>query len=215
MYPLANWASLRRGYKFRERTWYTRYHLGLDLIAPAWTPVYAPFDGVIVASGYTAAQGNHVHFKPDHENTIFRFMHFVKPGRARGKVSKGEIIGYVGTTGMSTGNHLHVDISKDFVNIYNINNFLDPETYNWLWVKPTPSNPTPPPAAGTFVVTVVEPANVRSQPKISAPLSGSKTLKVGDKFDGVAVVTGDSVKGNNKWVKSAKGNYVWSGNLKY
>lgn len=219
MYPLANWASLKRGYRFRDRTWYTRYHLGLDLIAPAGTPIYAPYDGEIIGSSRTAAQGNYVHFRPDVPylglNVVIRFMHLVRPGRGVGRVAKGEIIGYVGSTGMSTGAHLHVDISKGAVNIYNINNFIDPEVYNWTWVKPTPSNPTPPPNTGTFVVTVVEPANVRSQPKLSAPLSGSKTLAVGDKFDAIRVVNGDSIKGNNKWLESARHNFVWSGNCKY
>lgn len=211
MYPLANWNALRRGYSFRQRTWYTTYHLGLDLITPAWTPVYAPFKGKIVASGRTAAQGNYVHYRADHDpQKLFRFMHLVQPGRGVSNVSEGTIIGYVGSTGMSTGPHLHNDISLPNHNIYNIGLFIDPETYNWNW-KPT--NPTPPDKS--FVVTVTSAANVRSQPKLSAPLSGSRSLKKGDRFTGVAVVAGDSVRGNNKWVKSSKGNYVWTGNLKY
>ena len=211
MFPLKNWVALRRGYTFKQRTWYTRYHLGLDLIAPAWTPVYAPFDGKIVASGRTAVQGNYVHYRATHDtNKLFRFMHFAQPGRGVGNVSQGTIIGYVGTTGMSTGNHLHVDISVPNHNIYNINLFVDPATYNWLWVKPT--QPAPP---AQFSVAVLRTCYVRSQPKLSAPLAGSRILYPGDRFAGVAVVKGDSVGGNNNWVKSSKGNYVWSGNLKY
>jgi murein DD-endopeptidase MepM/ murein hydrolase activator NlpD len=215
MYPVTNWTTLRRGYTFRQRTWYTRYHLGLDIISPAWTPVYAPFDGEVVASGRTAAQGNYVHYRADHDKSkLFRFMHLIQPGRGVGKVSQGTVIGYIGSTGMSSGNHLHVDISNPPHNIYDINLFIDPETYNWNWVKPTPSNPTPPPST-SFRVTVIEPANVRSQPKLSAPLSGSKTLNKGDVFTGVAVVKGDNINGNANWVKSSKSNYIWSGNLSY
>lgn len=80
----------------------------------------------------------------------------------------------------------------------------------------TPPPPAPPPASGwPKDVRVKEPANVRSQPRLSAPLSGSRTLSPGDVFRGVELVEGDTVSGNNKWVKSWKGNYVWTGNLEY
>jgi len=207
MKPLANWDSLKNGYIFRERTWYTRYHLGLDKMAPAWTPVYAPYDGRVVGSGKTAVQGNYVHYKPNHGNLIMRFMHLIQPGRQVGVVRKGDVIGYIGTTGMSTGNHLHVDISKGAVNIYNIDNFIDPATFNWDWEPATP--PT------SFVVRVDRTAYVRSQPKTSAPLAGSQILYTSTTFTGVDVVAGDTVSGNNKWVKSIKGNFIWSGNLSY
>lgn len=61
-------------------------------------------------------------------------------------------------------------------------------------------------------VVVTEPANVRSAPRTNAPLAGSKQLKPGDVFTSVGLVDGTSVSGNNKWHKSTKGNYVWSGN---
>lgn len=212
MKPLANWDALRNGYVFRQRTWYTRYHLGLDKVAPTWTPVYAPFDGKIVASGYTSAQGNYVHYRANHDvSKLFRFMHLAQRGRGVGAVSQGNIIGYVGSTGMSTGAHLHVDISNPPHNIYDINQFIDPATYNWNWSQPAP----PAPPSGSFVVRVRETCYVRSAPKLSAPLAGSRVLYPGNVFTGVAVVTGDNVGGNNKWVKSSKGNYVWSGNLSY
>jgi hypothetical protein len=86
-------------------------------------------------------------------------------------------------------------------------------------IAPTPPPVTPPPpppaAAWPRLVRVTGAANVRSQPKVSAQLSGSKTLKVGETFTGVELVNGDSVGGNNRWVKSSKGNFVWSGNLNY
>lgn len=82
---------------------------------------------------------------------------------------------------------------------------------------PPPPVPVPPsgPARWPRVVSVIEPANVRSQPRLNAPLSGSRTLKAGDTFVGADEVVGDSVRGNNKWVRSSKGNYVHSINLRY
>jgi hypothetical protein len=56
-------------------------------------------------------------------------------------------------------------------------------------------------------------AAVRTAPSLNAALGGSSVLYRGDIFQAVAVVVGDSVNGNNKWYKSSRGNYVWSGGL--
>lgn len=57
-------------------------------------------------------------------------------------------------------------------------------------------------------------AMVRIAPHVSAPLGGSQKLVVGEWFDASGTVVGDMVNGNAIWVRSLKGNYVWSGNLK-
>lgn len=72
--------------------------------------------------------------------------------------------------------------------------------------------PTPP---NTFPVTAIRTCNVRSQPRLSAPLAGSRTLNPGDTFTGVAVVVGEMVGGSDKWIKSSKNNYVWANNTRY
>lgn len=128
MYPLSNWSKLKRGYIFGEPTTYSKHHLGLDLIAPKGTPVFAPFDGrttkLIGKQG-----GNTVWFYWD--DLIMRVMHLSEFGKI-GKVKEGDILGYVGSTGsLSTGNHAHLDISKNKVDIYNFANFKDPEKYEW------------------------------------------------------------------------------------
>lgn len=56
-------------------------------------------------------------------------------------------------------------------------------------------------------------ANVRKEPKLSAPLAGSKILKKGDKFQCTELVSGDNVNGNNKWYHSKVGNYVHSNGI--
>lgn len=74
--------------------------------------------------------------------------------------------------------------------------------------------PTPVPL--TKVATVEKAlAMVRSAPHVNAPLAGSQQLHLGDTFNYSAVVVGDSVSGNNKWLQSTKGNFVWSGGIKY
>ena len=70
------------------------------------------------------------------------------------------------------------------------------------------------PATGGGRWQAIRTTNVRTAPSISAPFGGSKVLYTGQWFDAVGTVAGDSVGGNNVWVKSTRGNYTWSGNLK-
>ena len=124
--PLKNWNRLKRGYVFRQKTWYSKYHLGLDLIAPKGTPIYAPCDG-FVKTMHGVQGGNTVWFY--FNNYIMRVLHLLMFDQT-GKVKEGNIIGYVGNTGiLSRGYHAHIDISKNKVNIWDINNFINPELF--------------------------------------------------------------------------------------
>ena len=129
MYPIKNWVSLKKGYVFRQRTWYSRYHLGLDLICKKGTCVFAPFNGkVTIMTGIQGGKTVWFHWK----NKIMRVMHLSKFGK-KGIVKEGDIIGYTGNSGMFTrGPHAHIDISRNKVNIFNINNFIDPDRFNWF-----------------------------------------------------------------------------------
>ena len=102
------------------------YHEGVDLAAPEGTPIYASRTGVVTEATFGRAAGYYV--KIDHGDG-FRsiYMHMtrytVRSGQA---VSAGQVIGYVGSTGTSTGNHLHFGISYNgsyvnpahYVNLY-------------------------------------------------------------------------------------------------
>ncbi len=86
-----------------------RPHNGIDYYAPTGTPVYAAGAGVVTRAGYSSANGNHVFIK--HANGIeTKYLHFskkaVNPGQ---KVKQGQVIGYVGATGLATGPHLHYE----------------------------------------------------------------------------------------------------------
>ena len=132
MTPLKNWQNLKRGFKFGEiypAHWGDlsgKPHLGLDLICPVGTELYAPLAGEIIMTGETAVSGKFIHLKCD--DLIFRFLHLSEIIKT-GKVSEGELIGLTGNTGSSTGSHLHWDISRNVVDIFNFSNFIDPE--NW------------------------------------------------------------------------------------
>lgn len=74
--------------------------------------------------------------------------------------------------------------------------------------------PTLAQVAGVATVTVGT-LNVRTSPITSAPLGGSLQLTLGQTFDFIAAVQGESVQGVSTWLKSTKGNYVWAGGLDY
>jgi len=96
-----------------------RPHHGLDYVAPIGTPVSSIGDGVVTYKGWKGGYGNLVEIR--HKNGFkTRYGHlqkFVK-GISRGKrVKMGQLIGYVGSTGLSTGPHLHFELHKNGVAI--------------------------------------------------------------------------------------------------
>lgn len=87
------------------------YHKGIDLSGPTGTPCYAITDGVVEISRFSSTAGNWVVIRSDQYDITFVYMHFNRATVAEGqKVSKGQVVGYIGTTGNSTGPHLHFEL---------------------------------------------------------------------------------------------------------
>ncbi len=86
-----------------------RMHQGIDLAAPTGTPIYAAQSGSVIRSGWGGGYGNHV--VVNHGGGFATlYGHMSRIGTSTGsKVSRGEVIGYVGSTGNSTGPHLHFE----------------------------------------------------------------------------------------------------------
>lgn len=86
-----------------------RPHNGIDYYAPRGTPVYAAGDGTVIRSGYSNANGHHVFIK--HADGIeTRYLHFTNRAVKQGQsVKQGQTIGYVGSTGLASGPHLHYE----------------------------------------------------------------------------------------------------------
>ncbi|MBB4076184.1 murein DD-endopeptidase MepM/ murein hydrolase activator NlpD [Bartonella fuyuanensis] len=91
---------------------YVRMHTGVDWVAPKGSPIIAVGDGIVTKVGVTGGYGNHTEIQ--HANGYVssyshqsRYAPDIKPGA---KVRQGQIIGYVGTTGMATGPHCHFEI---------------------------------------------------------------------------------------------------------
>lgn len=90
-----------------------RLHAGLDFSAPTGTPIYATSDGVVQAAGFnTDGYGNKVVINHGYGfQTLYAHMVRVKAKQGQ-TVKRGEVIGYVGSTGKSTGSHLHYEVIK-------------------------------------------------------------------------------------------------------
>lgn len=94
---------------------YTKLHTGTDFAAPRGTPIYAAGDGSIDTAGWNGGYGKYVRIRHNSEySTAYAHMKAIKRGIGKGKrVRQGDIIGYVGSTGRSTGPHLHYEIIRN------------------------------------------------------------------------------------------------------
>jgi murein DD-endopeptidase MepM/ murein hydrolase activator NlpD len=90
-------------------------HEGVDLVAPAGTPIYAAGDGVVVGAAPNGRYGNWVRIEHSQKfATVYGHLMAFAPGIQPGEsVSRGELIGFVGSTGRSTGAHLHFELQID------------------------------------------------------------------------------------------------------
>jgi murein DD-endopeptidase MepM/ murein hydrolase activator NlpD len=88
-------------------------HAGIDLASPTGTPIYATADGVVDRAEWFGGYGNMVDI--DHGKGIAtRYGHMSRIVAHAGEhVRRGELIGYVGSTGRSTGSHLHYEVRID------------------------------------------------------------------------------------------------------
>lgn len=98
---------------------YNKMHKGVDFAASTGTPIYAAGDGVIEMAGRRGGYGNYVLIRHNGQlKTAYAHMSRFAKGTSTGRrVRQGEIIGYVGTTGSSTGPHLHYEVMLNGVQV--------------------------------------------------------------------------------------------------
>jgi murein DD-endopeptidase MepM/ murein hydrolase activator NlpD len=123
--PAKGWFTSRFGYRISPFTNRPVMHNGIDIAAAPGSPVYAPADGVISYSGYDAGYGKLISI--DHGyGVVTRYGHnsklFVSIGQ---KVKRWDVIGAVGSTGRSTGPHLHYEVRVNGVPVDPINYVLE------------------------------------------------------------------------------------------
>ncbi len=115
-YPLSvSWARITSPYGWRidpVYRWQKKFHEGLDLATFPGTPVLASADGVVEYAHYSGGYGNVVLLKHKYgfETKYAHMMRFGPQIETGVTVHQGQIIGYVGTTGKSTGYHLHYEV---------------------------------------------------------------------------------------------------------
>lgn len=121
-----------------------KFHAGLDFSAPQGTPIYATANGVVkVAGNLGNGYGNHVVINHSYGyETLYGHMFKIKvrPGE---RIKRGEIIGWVGNTGKSTGPHCHYEVHKNgrkLDPVYFFYNDLTPEQYDRLLKMSSSSN---------------------------------------------------------------------------
>ena len=109
-----NGARLSSGFGMRRHPilGYSALHKGTDFAAPIGTPIMAAGDGVIVRAGGNGSYGNYVRIRHSdgYETAYAHMSRFGRGVRTGARVSQQQIIGYVGTTGRSTGPHLHYEV---------------------------------------------------------------------------------------------------------
>lgn len=112
LWPLPGRYNLSSLYGSRKHpvTGKANNHTGIDVPAPSGTPIQACKSGVVTTSTYNNSYGNYVVVSHS-DGTSTLYAHMSRRNASKGQtVSQGQVIGYVGTTGSSTGNHLHLEI---------------------------------------------------------------------------------------------------------
>ena len=131
--PLKSYSRISSEYGWRKNpvTGVNKLHAGTDFAAPGGTPIYAAASGYVQVAGWSSGgYGNYViiyHGKMSDGNqysTLYGHMRSVATSAGK-YVQQGEIIGYVGSTGNSTGNHLHLEFWKGGSN----SNAVNPRGY--------------------------------------------------------------------------------------
>jgi murein DD-endopeptidase MepM/ murein hydrolase activator NlpD len=130
-----NGARISSGFGMREHPilGYSKMHKGMDFAAPTGTPVYAAGDGIVRQASPFGSYGNYLCIK--HNGTyatayghLSRFAPNIRPGV---RVKQGQVVAYIGTTGRSTGPHLHYEVLKYNAQVnpalakFNAGNFLE------------------------------------------------------------------------------------------
>ncbi len=98
------------GWRMHPTLGVQKFHNGVDMAAPGGSPILAAYDGTVAAAGYSSTMGNYIYLNHG-SGLVTIYMHasalYVSAGQS---VSKGDKIAAVGTTGRSTGNHLHFGV---------------------------------------------------------------------------------------------------------
>jgi murein DD-endopeptidase MepM/ murein hydrolase activator NlpD len=116
--PSDAWISSEFGMRYHPILHYWRLHAGRDYAGACGSPIYAAASGTVISAGWGGGYGNRVMI--DHGivggvDLVTTYNHMSRIVARGGHISRGQIVGYVGTTGTSTGCHLHFETYEDGV----------------------------------------------------------------------------------------------------
>jgi len=121
------------GYRIHPIYGIPKMHKGLDFTAPQGTPIYATGDGTVAKAGLATGTGNHVVINHGYGyETVYMHMVRIK-ARVGQRVKRGDVIGWVGSTGASTGPHCHYEVhinGRPVDPVYFFYNDLNAEQYD-------------------------------------------------------------------------------------
>ena len=119
LWPLPGYYRLSSlfGYRGHPITGVAHSHTGIDIPASGGTPILAAKSGQVVTSAYHYSYGNYVVIDHGNGNSTL-YAHMSSRAVSEGQmVTQGQVIGYVGTTGSSTGNHLHFEVRDNYTRV--------------------------------------------------------------------------------------------------
>ncbi|HYN75146.1 MAG TPA: M23 family metallopeptidase [Candidatus Limnocylindria bacterium] len=107
--PVAGGYRLTAGFGDRSGLWGSGRHTGQDFACPVGTSVHAVADGIVIAAGFDGAYGNRIEVRHA-DGTVTTYNHLSSISVPGGRVRAGDVIGRVGSTGNTTGAHLHFEV---------------------------------------------------------------------------------------------------------
>lgn len=123
---LDQFSQFRKGYSFGDKTFYNDFHVGVDYATPGGTPIYAHCNGY-AKRVKSKTVGNAIYFT-EPSGRLVRMLHLSSYEKT-GDVQRGDLMGYTGNTGLSTGPHIHIDVNLSGRYQNKRSNFVDPELY--------------------------------------------------------------------------------------
>jgi len=131
VWPVRGLITAGYGYRVSPFTGQREMHEGLDIAAPHGTPIVTTADGVVSFAGPLAAFGNVVFINHGHGFTTF-YAHTSSIRVAEGKtVKRGDVVAYVGTSGRTTGPHVHYEVQLNGTTLNPMKYIVDPSGVNY------------------------------------------------------------------------------------
>ncbi len=127
--PTSGWISSHFGMRTDPIFEGTAFHKGIDIAAPEGTPVYCAADGIVEFCGFKPLLGNAIYIRHPQTNLITVYGHLLSCTISKNKkIQRGQQLGLVGSTGKSTGPHLHFEVRHFGIPINPILNLVPLDT---------------------------------------------------------------------------------------